>query len=201
MQELKNQVQALVDTYQEQLAAYGVTVTVSKRYIETDVTERNISSPDSGVQLLNDMDRWLDKKREKKYNNQPNRYHCIALEVCPSDKTLVAKGDRKEYAFIVRKIERAHIGLAPERVEYAQHKVLRKIEKRLQKILHRAQNDPLTACKDTWWDVLRYVMSHKYADKKRILGKERNFWEFLFGGIVVAAGVLGSLIVYWIVNG
>ena len=201
MQELKNQVQALVDTYQERLAAYGVTVSVSKRYVETDVTERNISSPDSGVQLLNDMDRWLDKKREKKYNNQPNRYHCIVLEVCPTDKTQIAKGDCKEYAFVVRKTERAHIGLAPERVEYARHKVLQKVEKRLQKILRRAQNDPLTACKDTWLDAIRYVVSHKYADKQRILGKTRDFWDLFLGGIVAVAGVLGSLIVYWIVNG
>ena len=199
MEEFKDKVQTLVDGYRAQLAARGIQIAVSKRYYETNVEERNTYHPEAGVRLLNSIDRYLDKKAEKKYHYQRNKYHCIILTIQPSQKGIVRKEDCRDYAFMLQKVERAHIGLEPTRVIYEENWLLGKIEKRIQKILKKAEVATAEAvCKSTFFDAIRYASLKKYQYKQRFLGKERFFWEILF---FVSFSVIGVLAIIGILTG
>ncbi len=170
MQEIKSRAQALADKYNAELIPLGVRVELSKKYMETEVAQRSTYSSDAGVRLLNYADAHADKKREKAYKNQPNRYHCIVLDVLPTDKTQASRKDCKTYAFMLRKTERAHVGMQPESVTYKQDKVLMRIEKRLEKLRKSAQKrGAARTCTNTVFDTIRYSMSAKYAYKRRNL--------------------------------
>lgn len=195
IQELKDKVQNIISKYEERLASAGVKITVSKRYFEADVKERNTYHPDAGVRLLNDIDRHFDKKRELKYKNERNKYHCIIISVLPVDKSIVPKEYCKDYAFVIRKVERAYIGEKPQRITYKINKLLRKIEKRISKITGNAENHGVQkTCKDTFWDAIRYCFSSKYGYKSKVLGKERSFWELIFISVIGIVVLVGCLI-------
>lgn len=199
MQEFKNKVQALVDGYQAQLSARGIQITVSKRYYETHVEERNTYHPEAGVRLLNEIDRYLDRKAEKKYNCQPNQYHCMILTVQPIKKGIVRKEECRDYAFLLQKIERAHIGLEPTRVIYEENWLLGKIEKRIQNILQKAETATTEAvCKNNFLDAIRYASLRKYQYKQRFLSKSRIFWEIIF---FISFSVIGVLAIIGILTG
>lgn len=170
MKEVRQKAQALVDRYNAELAPFGVRIELSKKYMETDVAQRSTYSSDAGVRLLNYADAHADKKREHTYKNQPNRYHCIVLDVLPTDKTLVSRECCKTYAFVLRKTERAHIGMQPENVVYKQPKVLLSIERRLEKLQSSAKkHGAKRTCRNTVFDTIRYSISAKYAYKRRNL--------------------------------
>jgi len=198
MQEIKNQAQALVDKYNDQLAAFGIRVALSKKYFESAVPTRSTYSFYAAVSLLNHIDAHFDRKREeKKYKHERNKYHCLVLSVLPIDKKAVHRDHCKDYAFVLRKLERAHIGDEPQRVVYEEHKILKKIEKRLQKTLKKAQKAGImSACKNTFLDVLRYCTLQSYAYKKRIHGKDRLFWDM----IVIASVVLLAILLVLFLN-
>lgn len=199
MEEIKDKVQALVDGYQAQLAARGIRITVSKRYYETNVEARNTYHPEAGVRLLNSIDRYLDKKAEKKYHYQRNKYHCIILTVQPSEKGIVRKAECRDYAFMLKKVERAHIGLEPTRVIYKENWLLGKMEKQIQKILQKAEKATTEAvCKNNFLDAIRYASLRKYQYKQKFLGKERFFWEILF---FVSFSIIGVLAIIGILTG
>ena len=82
------------------------------------------------------LDKALDRKRERKYNYERNRYHCIVLTAVPADGSFDRKLCR-EYAFVLKKVERAHIGDKPIKYSYEEKKVLSKIEKRIQKLIKK----------------------------------------------------------------
>ncbi len=177
----------MVAGYEARLAENGIKIAVSKKYFETEVEQRNTSI---NSLFVNRIMQKLDEKREAKngYHYNRNIYHCIVITVMPIDKTLVKKEFCRSYSFILRKVERAHIGEIPMRIEYAENKLLSKIEKRILKILKKAEKQSAQKiCKDTFLDACRYSASTKYDYKDRILGKDRYFWEI---GFMIAVAVL-----------
>ena len=198
MQEFKARVQELVDKYEGMLAEKGIRIAVSKKYFETEVYERSGSS--GGAAIFNFIARARDSKKEKErgYDHQRNKYHCLVLSVLPTEKGLVRREDCRDYAFLLRKVERAHIGQEPERIVYAEDRLLAKIEKRILKILKLSEGASAEeVCKNTFRDVLRYCSSIRYEYKEEYLGKDSYTWEMIFG-IALAAIVISLLIVAWI---
>ena len=200
MKELKEKAQALIDKYSPELAAKGLKILLSKRYFESKVGER---SGMHGVgAIFNSIDRARDRKEEKEkgYNYERNRYHYFVLTVCPMEKNALRREDCREYAFAIKKVERAHIGQEPRRVSYNEDKILSKIEKRILKILKKAEHSlPETVCRNNIWDAFRYSMHQKYEYKDRFLGKESFSWEMIFISVFCVL-VFGSLFIAWLIS-
>ncbi len=196
MQEIKNKAQAIVDEYNTQLSSLGIRVLLSKKYFESSVGERDTYHPDAGVSLLKDVAAHLDKKKERKYKHERNRYHCFILSVSPIDQKAVPRECCKDYSFVLRKVERAHIGEKPQHIVYEERKVLDKIERRLQKILKRAEKIKVKkVCKDTIFDALRYCILPEYIYKKKICGKDRAFWDMIFIIFAVLLVIIFGLVI------
>lgn len=198
MESFINKVHNLIERYNEQLSSAGIKITVSKKYFESDVQERS-GGANLGQSVFNYLDRAKDRKAEKEYNYERNKYHCVVLSVLPIDKNLIPKKNCKDYSFLLKKVERAHIGLKPEHIIYEESKIILKIEKRIQKIIKTANKTNISkACKNTFFDAIRYSHSKKYEYKHHFCGKDRFFWEMLFA---VSAGLLTILIVFiaWII--
>ena len=200
MKELKEKAQALIDQYSPELADKGLKILLSKRYFESEVGER---SGMHGVgAIFNSIDRARDHKEEKEkgYNYERNRYHYFVLTVCPIEKSALRRENCREYAFTLKKVERAHIGQEPRRVNYNEDKILSKIEKRIRKILKKAeQGSPETVCRNNILDAFRYSVHYKYKYKDRFLGKERFSWEMIFLSLFCIL-VFGSLFVAWLIS-
>ncbi len=178
MQEFKARVQNLADKYEGLLAEKGIRIAVSKKYFESEVFESTGASGKGAI--LNAAFRARDRKRERAlgYNYQNNRYHCIVLSVLPLEKGMVCREDCRDYAFLLRKVERAYIGQEPRRIAYAEGKLLSRIEKRILKILKRAEAaSAQKICKNSFFDALRYSFSVRYGYKKEYFGKDRLFWD------------------------
>lgn len=177
----------LIESYREVLAQSGICLTLSKRYFEEAVGER---TGDVGRNaIFNEMDRARDRKREKDlgYHHVRNRYHVIVLSVCPIEAGTVRREDCREYAFFLRKTERAHVGEAPTERSCGEQKVLRGIEKRILKIVRKSRKSPpQKVCQNTLWDAIRYTLP-RYGYKKRFLNKDRADWEIL---CLIGFGVL-----------
>lgn len=199
MNEIRQKTQSIIDKYEEELTAKGIQITVSKRYFETQVGERMGGTGNQAI--FNAIERARDRKKEKEegYNRQSNRYHCIVLSVLPRDKDTVSREYCKEYAFVLRKVERAHIGLEPRKTTYEESKILAKIEKRILKILEKVERTTVQkVCKDTFCDALRYSAS-KYSYKRRFLGKERATWELIFLVLTVVL-VFAVVFIIWAIG-
>lgn len=180
MQEIIEKVNAVLEKYSEQLESKGIKVTVSKRYFEESVGERTGNT--ESMAIFNEIDRALDRKREKKkgYHHIRNRYHVIVLSVVPADKDNIRREYCRDYAFCIHKVERAHIGMEPKKYTYEEQKILSKIEKRINKVLRKSQkNTPQKVCEDTLFDAIRYT-APRYGYKRRFLNKERANWELIF---------------------
>ena len=118
----------------------------------------------------------------------------------PLDKGLVRRDHHKDYAFVIRKVERAHIGIKPQRIAYKEAKLLAKIEKRILKILKKAETaDIRKVCSDTLFDAFRYSSLNKYAYKNKILGKERFSWELIF---LISSGIIAFFLAFllWLIG-
>ena len=202
MQEIKRKAVDLVDKYAERLKSHGIRIILSKRYIETEVEERYGGSAYPGHGIFSIFDRAIDRKTEKEkgYNFEKNKYHCIVITVIPLDKTLVSLADCREYAFVLKKVERAHLGLEPQKKSYQEEKVLAKIEKRILKILKMAdKRSAQETCKNTFWDACRYAHSPKYGHKTKFCGKERFTWDMIFMFLAVTIGV-AVIVVAWAIT-
>ena len=188
MQDIKSKALELIDMYKDQLESNGIKIVISKRYIETEVRERS-GYGNAGQAIFNIFERANDRKREKEegYNFENNKYHCIVITVIPLDKTLICVEECREYAFVLKKVERAHIGLEPQKKIYQEEKVLAKIEKRILKLLQKADKSSVQKiCKNTFWDACRYANSPKYEYKTKFCGKERFTWDMIFMFLAVA---------------
>ena len=199
MQEIIEKVNAVLEKYSEQLADNGIKVTVSKRYFEELAGERIGNTGNTAI--FNEIDRALDRKREKKkgYHHIRNRYHVIVLSVIPVKKDIVRREDCRDYAFCIHKVERAHIGMEPKKYIYEEQKILSKIEKRINELLRKSQkNTPQKVCKDNLFDAIRYT-APRYGYKRRVLNRERADWELIF---LISFGVLALVIVLmiWIIG-
>lgn len=189
VQNTKDRAVALVSAYKAAFAEKGIAIVVSKKYFEREVGARNNYAPNPVSCVINYFLRYFDKRREIRFRQERNRYHCIVLAVLPVDKTLVRLEFCREYAFLLRKTERAHVGQKPLYAQRKEEKVLSQIEKRLRKLLRKAEKHTAqTVCRDTLFDALRYCFSVKYEYKSRILGKDGFFWEIAL--LVSAAAVL-----------
>lgn len=197
MQEFKEKVLTLIDRYAPALSERGIRLKIKKRYFEADVNEMIYGV--NGGNIINVIDDiWYRKKEEKKYHYEKNRYHCVVITVVPENDSLLSPEMCREYAFVLKKVERAHIGLKPERVEKKEEKVLANIERRILKILKKAKKrSPRKVCKDNFFDAVRY-MTPKYGYKKRILGRDTFTWDMIFGISIVALAILSILICYFI---
>ncbi len=198
MKELKEKAQALIDKYTPELSSKGLKMLLSKRYFESEVSER------SGVHgvgaIFNSIDRARDHKEEKKkgYNYEKNKYHCFILTLCPIDKHILGREACREYTFVLKKVERAHIGQEPRRVLYHEEKILSKIEKQILKILKKAEKSSAQkVCQNNIIDAFRYAMHPKYEYKERFLGKERFSWEMIFISAFCIL-VFGSMFIIWL---
>ena len=76
MKELKEKAQALIDKYTPELSSKGLKILLSKRYFESNVSERSSGYYAIGT-ILNSIDRVRDHKEEKEngYNYVKNRYN------------------------------------------------------------------------------------------------------------------------------
>ena len=176
MSELKKRLEALADQYAPAFAEKGLRLLFKNRYFEEMVSERISSS------VFSSVDRVLDHREEKKkgYFYEKNKYRILILTVAPIEKGLVPSGECRDYAFLLRTVERAHVGLEPRKRVFDEERVLAKIEKRIQRILKAAsRRSPKRVCKNTLWDAFRYVLSTRYDYKKTVLGKEYSFWQLL----------------------
>lgn len=201
MKAFPNKVLALVESYREELARYGIEILLSERRVETDVKSRS-GSVDSRHALLKALENASDHRKEVKkgYRFAKNRYDSLVLKVVPLEKTLVDKEECCEYAFVVRKIERAHLGDEPKENTYQEAVLLEKIEKRVVKILKKAGcRSAEKFCKNTLWDAFRYSFSNKYEYKSKFCRKDRDFWEMLFLFSTVAVGFF-ILLLTWVVT-
>ena len=199
---IKEQVQALVDKYSPSLAEKGIKILVAKRYFEDKVDEFYSGTSSVGGSIFNSIERAHNRKTEnEKYHNERNKYHLIILTVVPCDNLNFPRSFCREYAFLLKKVERAHIGLEPNRVTYEEEKILKKIEKRILKILKKAEKImPIKLCKDTVLDAVRYTHSSKYKYKKQVLGKDLSYWDLVFIIVISVIFCLGVLVMflYWL---
>ena len=194
---MKEKMQALAKKYEEQLAGKGLQLNVKMRYFEASVTERTWNQ--SGG-IWNLIDRYRDARSEKKYKNQPNRYHMVILRFCTTSASKIKEGWEKEYAFTLRKIERAHAGDKPIKTVQREEKLLYKIEKRICKILQKAESaTPEEICRLTLADVLRYTHGAKYRYKKEIIGKNRDTWDLIYIGLYSVLAIF-LVLGLWIVS-
>ena len=199
MRELKSKATDTVSKYEERLHEKGIKIAVSKRYCEASVGGRDTYHTNAGISLLTHVEKWFDKKREKSkgYNYQSNRYHSLVLTIHPIDQGIARREDCKDYAFVLRKVERAYIGEKPQRIVIEEEKVLKQIEKRICKTLRKAETaTPIKLCKDTPLDALRYCILPKYRYQKRILGKDRAWWEIFFCVVGILL-MLAVMLVAW----
>jgi hypothetical protein len=200
--DIKEQVQALVNRYSPSLAEKGIKILVAKRYFENDVNEFYSGTSSVGGSILNSIKRARNRKIEnEKYHYERNKYHVILLTVVPCNNLTFPRSFCREYAFLLKKVERAHIGLEPNRVTYAEEKILAKVEKRILKILKKSEkNSPIKLCMDTVFDAVRYTHSTKYEYKKQILGKDASYWDSAFNIVIIVFFCLCILVMflYWL---
>ena len=199
MQEMVEKVNAVLEKYREQLENNGIKVTVSKRYFEESIGERIGNTGNTAI--FNEIDRALDRKKEKKkgYHHIRNRYHVIVVSVIPVQKDIVRREYCRDYAFFIHKIERAHIGMDPKKYTCEEQKILSKMEKRINKILRKSQKStPQKVCKDTLFDAIRYTAS-RYGYKRRFLNKDRADWELIF---LISFGILALIValMIWLIG-
>ena len=202
MQDIKTKALELIDKYKERLESKGIKIVLSKRYTETEVEERADGYAYAGQAIFNIFDRAIDRKKEKKkgYNFEKNIYHSIVITVLPLDKTLVSTVECREYAFVIKKVERAHLGQEPEKKNYQEAEVLEKIEKRILQILKKAdKKSPQQVCKNSFWDACRYANSPKYGYKTKFCGKERFTWDMIFMFLAVTI-VVAVIVVAWAIT-
>ncbi|MBR4873502.1 MAG: hypothetical protein IKV00_06665, partial [Clostridia bacterium] len=189
LQDIRTKITELVDKYRDQLASKGIKIDISKKYAETEVKERPRGYACAASAIFNILDRAIDRKKEKEkgYNFERNKYHSIILTVVPLDAKLVNIKECREYAFVLKKTERAHLGQEPQRKIYQEAEVLSKVEKRILKILKNTDKKTLPQiCKNTFWDACRYAHSPKYQYKTKFCGKERFTWDMIFMFLAVA---------------
>lgn len=184
---LMDGIDVLIDTYRDKLAEKGLVCHVAKRFFETDVPVRASASGMVFEHLINP---WIEKKRGFRF--QRNRYWLIILRVVPAD-ACVKSHECKEYAFVLRKVERTELGEKPLTTERAEQHILRGVEKRLQALLRKADRLPIKQiCKESIVDGLRYCFCTKYGYKKTVFGKDIDAVECVLM-IGIGLGTVGLL--------
>lgn len=170
----------LLNQYNPLFLEHGIEIKLDHRSLTEAVEKYNSYGGPDAFDLL-EYSLFDKKAEEKKYHHVPNRYKMLVLKLKPLKKTDFDKKDCKEYAFLVYSLSRAHQGIKPLERQFSESSVIEKIEKRLKKLLKKAEKSALPDwCHNTLWDALRYTHSKKYAYIKNCCGKSRSFWETFY---------------------
>ena len=190
---LYENVTKLIDQYNGMLAEHGTKITIHRRSFKEEVEAYNYQSQHSLLNMLEYI--FINKKiEEKKYHHIPNHYKLLVLQVNPISKKIANKKDCKKYAFLVYQLSRAHQGDKPIEWQRKEQSVIAKVEKRLKKLLKRAEKSTSPVwCGNTLWDALRYSFSKKYEYLENYCGKSRNFWEMLWMSVVAIPVLLFAI--------
>ena len=190
--DVMDSIMELAERYRKRLNKAGLTVDIRKKYFENPVDDAGYSRG-----LLRSVERGINNKREKQYKNVPNRYYVVVLRFKPSEKGVLRDEFCREYAFIRKGIGRAHKGQEPEKFTHSEEKLLKKIKRRIEKTLIKAENNtPEKVCRDRWYDLFfRYFVSQAYGYKKRFLGRDMNDIGiiFLIAALVICVAVIIGL--------
>ncbi len=189
--QLMSDVYTIINKYEEKLSLKGVKCSVQKRYFEFKVS----GTSGSRSNIFAEIHRNIVKRREEKYfKYQNNRYHCIVLCFSPIDENILKQTECREYSFCINKIEREEIGYSPKSKAVDEGKMLKQTERIIVKFLDKAERRSIVSlCRENWCDAFRYISHREYGYKKRILGKDRVFWEILFAGIFLSVITLFCL--------
>ena len=183
--EIFEKASAIIEEYNNQFSKFGLKCKVSRKY-----SAQRVFSYKRHGDLIDEIENTVRENIEKnKYKNIPDRYQSLVITLSP------LKGKIKscrEYAFLIRGIQRYKIGDKPEELKIREEKVLEKIEKLLKKLLAKAEKtSPEKLCKNTFTDIMRYCFLAKYSYQKgEILNIKRRVELALF----IFALVIGSAI-------
>lgn len=172
--EFNKKIELLIEKYNTQLSKYNIHCDLNKRFSSIPVQNR-ILGHHTVLEISEDA--VLTSRENKHYKYAPNRYYAITLHITPVCASKKKKLDCKQYAFLLSKKERLYKGQAPREVIYNYEKIYKSIDKRLLKILAKAQNmQSFSWLSNTLLDTLRYAYCKKYGYIKTIKGKNRTFW-------------------------
>ena len=137
---LYDKVKEKVNQYNTLLTEYGVKITLQHRSYKEEVEAYNHYGIGCN-NLWNLLEYILFKKgiEEKKYHYTPNQYKLLVLAVEPTKKSKANKKDYKKYAFLVYSMSRGFQGEKPIEYQSKEQKIIKKIEKRLEKLLKKAE--------------------------------------------------------------
>jgi hypothetical protein len=191
---LYSKVTELINQYNGMLIEHGIEITMRRHLFKEEVEAYNYQSRLGFLNMLEYI--FINKKlEEKKYHHIPNHYKLLVLQVNPTSKTISDKKDCKKYAFLVYQLSRAHQGDKPIEWQRKEQTVITNVETRLKKVLKQAQKSTSPNwCNDTLGDALRYTLSKKYGYLENYCGKNRYFWEILWGCIFISPIFLFAVI-------
>ncbi len=197
-----NKAKELVEQYNKLFEPYGIYITVKHSFYEKEVETYKSNSNGSGGSFINALEYlFINRHKEKKYGKVPNRYRYLTIQVSPLDKQILPQHDIKQYSFLLKKTERAHQGQEPTETTVSDLRILKKLEKCLQKLLKKGR----AKAKKLWyrndfWDCLRYTFMPRYNYLEFYCGKEKIFWDILIPVLIGIFFVIFIAVVYIIVN-
>lgn len=194
MQNIMNKVEALVSDYESALLERGIACSVSKRYFEAK-TQKPLHNNRSLLDVL--FRRMAEKRENEKFHHQRNRTHCVVLRFVPTDTKLVKKAECREYAYILSEISRPEEGFAPKDKAHCEERILRKIEKRILRILRKAEKkNAVEVCRCTKADVARYFFLSPYGYMKKLAGYDRDTLDIVITAIVLAFFIAVLMLIF-----
>lgn len=167
-EDLAEKINFLLRKYENDFKEKGIKCTVSKKEMKLPVLNLflNHGLPDGFFHKL------TEKREEKLYHNKPDKIRAVVLSFSPDIKK---QTDSKDYALVVKAVSRPGKGFAPSTRVYNSVKLLKKAEKRIQKILRKSgKRDPKIVCSSSFSDNLRYLFCEQYSYKKTVFGKSRD---------------------------
>ena len=194
MQKTMNKIEALVSSYEGALLEKGIICLVSKKYFETKA-QKSAYVHRSLIAII--FDTMLQRREKNRFYYQRNRIHSAVLKFLPADPKLIKKTECREYAYILYEISRHEEGFAPKEKIHSDEKILRKIEKRIHKILKKAEKkNAIKICQCTKADALRYFFLLPYGYMKKIVGYDRETLDIVFSVVLVAIFIIIFLLIF-----
>ena len=188
-----DRINTIIDKYEPHLTEKGIACSASKKYYEVKAAPSYTTSS-----LLSKIHNYFANKRENKYfKYQNNRYQCVVLCFYPIENDGLKANACKEYSFMLKRTERLEEGYTPKSKVNNEEKILNKIERLFVKIIKKSERcSTRIICAEKWYDIFRYLFKIEYGYKKRIFNKERNFWDLLFSSIIIAVIAIVCTIIY-----
>ncbi len=199
--EIYDSVNGLVEKYSDELAKRGIVCKAERKFFETTVHSKSSRDVFGIVEKI-----YLEKKENKRYKGQNNRFVGVLIKFYPAKVGIVKLGDCREYFYTVRKIHRHYRGDEPIEKVYKGEKILAMVEKRILKVLRDADARGIEfALKDQIFDVNRYMSFGGYEGpyKRKMLGRDVDYWsnvELVFG-IALGVGLILLMVVLHLIFG